>query len=340
MASSLNGIGEIVAYLPYEFGFVPRDSLVVVGVRHGAVVVCARLDRPGAAGAVAQARHLARSVSRAAPDEVIVLGYDGFGTADRLFTLELSSRFETAGVEVSHVVEVSSGAWRAERCACGGCPRDWAGIPPHSGLMPVAERVLRGVAPVPRRSDLEGRLDLAHPRVATAVEEWIRRRPTWVRTVQVLPAVLLDRHTPVPELPVEVLAPATFAVASIQIRDDVLRWLMPGFLPAESVRPGDPVDPHHLGLPPMWLRGADDFDDPVAAVADRLEAWVSCLPVERTVPVLMLLAGLRWTAGNGALASMAVERALQIDPRCRLATLIDRALQHGLRPTSAEPRSV
>lgn len=340
MASSLSGIGEIIAYLPYEFGFVPHDSLVLVGFRHGRLLVSARLDRPNGAGAVAQARELAACLARSEPDEVVVLCYDDLGPADRLFALELRPLLATAGITVSHLGFVRRGEWRAEQCSCGDCPREWVRVPPPGGLAPVAERVLRGVAPVQQRSDLAGRLVLLHPRVANAVEDRIARSPLWIQTSRVLPAVLLDARTPVPRLPIDVLAQATMAVGSIRIRDQVLSWLMPDFLPAGALEPDeDPVDPHHLGLPPMWLRDVDSFEDPVDAVAGRLEEWVSCIPRDRSVPVLMLIAGLRWTTGNGVLASMAVERALDLDPHCRLALLIDRALRAGLRPSCPDERS-
>lgn len=339
MASSLSGIGEIVAYLPYQFGFVPRDSLVLIGVRDGGVQVCARVDRPSPADAVAQARDLAQSVVRSDPDDVIVLGYDGFGTAERLFALELRSLLSAWGIGMSHVAVVQNGAWRAGRCSCGGCPREWQSVPPHCGLAPVAEQVLRGVVPVQRRSDLERRFELLHPRVADAVEERILRTPLWIQTSRVLPAVLLDERTPVPALPVDMLAPATMAVASIQIRDEILSWLMPDFMPVDAAPPDEIIDPHHLGLPPMWLREVGSFDDPVTTVARRLEEWVTCIPRHRSVPVLMLLAGFRWTTGNGVLASMAVARALDIDPSCPLALLIDQALRAGLRPQMGQQRS-
>ena len=49
-------------------------------------------------------------------------------------------------------------------------------------------------------------------------------------------------------------------------------------------------------------------------------------------PVATTLAGCAWLDGNGALARMAVDRALESDPEYSLARLLDRALTHGVPP--------
>ena len=341
MTSSLHGVGEIVAYLPYQLGFVPRDSLAIIGMRDRRVVLTARVDRPDSSEAAAVARHLAASVGRSEPDDVLVLCYGGFGTVEHLFLAELRSQLRDTGAVLSHVGHVrrSGSQWRAERCSCGGCPRDWTQVPPASGVGPVAERVLRGVVPVADRADLGQRYDLRHPLVASAVGARLEDRSVICGdTSTVLPRVLLEQQTPVHRLPVEVLAAATLAVDLVQVRDDLLSWLMPEFLPAEMISASAPVDPHHLGLPPLWLREIEPVDDPVELVARRIEDWVGCIPAGWSVPVLLLAAGLRWTAGDGVLASMALDRALALEPDCNLAQMFAQALNAGLRPSGPQRR--
>lgn len=46
-----------------------------------------------------------------------------------------------------------------------------------------------------------------------------------------------------------------------------------------------------------------------------------------------LLAHLHYMAGEGAFASVAVERALELDPDYYLAHLLSTALEHGMRPS-------
>jgi hypothetical protein len=212
-------------------------------------------------------------------------------------------------------------------------------VPPAAGVEPVAERVVQGVVPAQSRAELARRLEIRHPLVARAVDARLASpEPLEIRTAEVLPSVLVDGGTPVHRLPVDVLAAASVAIQDVRIRDQVLSWLMPDFLPGDMVQPDDPIDPHHLGLPPMWLRDIESFDDPVATVAHRLEEWVACIPHALSVPVLLLAAGLQWTTGNGVVAWLAVDRALEIDPTCRLARLLERALDAGLRPTRPEQR--
>ncbi|GGB18048.1 hypothetical protein GCM10011492_04890 [Flexivirga endophytica] len=338
MASSLHGIGDVVAYLPYELGYIPKESLAVIGLRDGQLKITARLNRPDSSGAVPLAQHVATRFERAGPDrepdDVVVLCYGPFGAADRLFVMELRSLLVRSAVPLSHVGVVRDGAeWRAEQCSCDGCPRDWAEVPPATSVGPVAERVLQGVVPAENRADLEHRFHLRHPLVAAAVESRLRDGPPMhVHTAQVLPRVLLEEETPVHALPIDVLAGATVAVEPVEVRDQVLSWLMPDFLPPEVVEVDAPVDPHHLGLPPLWLRDLDDFDDPVARVSRRLEEWIGCIPPPRSVPVLLLVAGIQWTTGSGVLATMAVDRALDIEPECKLAVLLAAALRAGLHP--------
>lgn len=338
--ASLRGIGEIIAYLPYQLGFVPTHALAVIGLRDGHSVVTARVDRPDSRGAARQARHIAATFTQVRPDDVLVLCYDGFGAVDRLFVMELRSLLGEMAAELSHVVQVRGAAqWRAEQCGCGACPRDWEPVPPAADVEPVAERVVQGVVPAESRAELARRLEIRHPVVARAVDARLAgREPLEIRTAEVLPQVLVEGGTPVHRLPVDVLAAASVAIQDVLVRDQVLSWLMPDLLPGDVVQVGDPIDPHHLGLPPIWLRDIDSFDDPVAVVAHRLEEWVACIPCALSVPVLLLLAGLQWSTGNGVVAWLAVDRALEIDPTCRLARLLEAALDAGLRPTRPQQR--
>ena len=58
-----------------------------------------------------------------------------------------------------------------------------------------------------------------------------------------------------------------------------------------------------------------------------------------TPPVLTLVAHVAWWSGDGTVAAIALERALDIDPDYRLAGLMDQLLSVGvrLRSLSEEP---
>jgi hypothetical protein len=60
---------------------------------------------------------------------------------------------------------------------------------------------------------------------------------------------------------------------------------------------------------------------------------------QRYVPApATLLALVAWRTGDGVLADIAAERALEADRTYRLAQLVLHALQHGLPPTALDER--
>ncbi|MFC6706127.1 DUF4192 domain-containing protein [Flexivirga alba] len=347
MTSTVSGIGEIIALLPYELGFLPADSLALVGIHEGRLAITARLNRPAQLDVVDAARQMAAGVARSRPDELIVLCYGGFMQGDRDFVDVLRWELDDLGVDVSHVASVHGVQWRAEQCACGCCPHELVEVPEAARVAPVAEHVLRGVVPASSRDELGRRFDIRHPLVAQAVGRALSGRSQRCAAADepdtegadALQRILCRAEKDVHCLPVEVLAAATAAVARITVRDYVLAWLMPDFLSPEQVLP-DELDEHYdLGPAPLHARDEATFDDPVSDVAGRLGEWVACIPREHSVPVLMLIAGVQWTTGSGVLAMLAVERALAVDPDCRLAQLFAAALRGGLRPHSGEQRS-
>ncbi len=56
------------------------------------------------------------------------------------------------------------------------------------------------------------------------------------------------------------------------------------------------------------------------------------LPDEVAAPALSVLASFAWWRGNGALARVALNRALRCDPTYRLALLLDRMVDLAIRP--------
>lgn len=67
--------------------------------------------------------------------------------------------------------------------------------------------------------------------------------------------------------------------------------------------------------------------------ADRLAELVRLTPRDLRAPVATVLAGVRWAAGDGARASIALECALAADPDYVLAGMLRRGVEAGLPPT-------
>lgn len=350
MTSTLHGVGETIAYLPYSFGFVPAESVVLVGLYRKRVQVTARLDIPDPEDVEDAARQIVEPLWQRPMDDALLIGYSSEDRSPQPLTDRLLVLLPKAGVPVSHVLEVRDARWRATACSCGGCSRAWQPVPEACELAPVAEQVMRGVAPAGRRADLVRQLQVHRPVVAGGIASTIaagRRCTDPVELAAAFARVLLDDRQPVARLPITVLADVTAAMATIDVRDHLLSWLMPDLMPPSEWLGQWPQLREALGPPPRSgdLTCIDEVEatrrvDRTASIRGRLIEWLQCAPAGRSVPILLLLVGLEWAGGGGALANVAVERALEIEPDNRLAGLMSHALARGLRPTvREEPRS-
>ncbi|WP_427385201.1 DUF4192 domain-containing protein [Janibacter sp. G56] len=81
------------------------------------------------------------------------------------------------------------------------------------------------------------------------------------------------------------------------------------------------------GAPP----DAQTRDAAFLVLVDRLLDLVRALPEQEAAPALTLLADVSWWRGDGALARSAIDRALEVEPDYRLAQLIGRLLDFGVR---------
>jgi hypothetical protein len=95
-----------------------------------------------------------------------------------------------------------------------------------------------------------------------------------------------------------------------------------------------------LGVTLTDLRVRDDawarMDPQFHEAHQRL--WIDIvrrLPPDFVAPPAALLAFTAWQAGDGALASVAIERALDADPHYSMALLVADALHAGLPPSAA-----
>jgi hypothetical protein len=100
-----------------------------------------------------------------------------------------------------------------------------------------------------------------------------------------------------------------------RLTDDELAWLT-------VLLPHLPVRDH------AWERIGDDDWQVIlwSDVVRRVDPELAAAPAS-------LLAFAAWRAGNGALASVAIDRALRAEPDYSMALLIDEALQLGTPPS-------
>jgi len=77
-------------------------------------------------------------------------------------------------------------------------------------------------------------------------------------------------------------------------------------------------------------------DQEARAVTRILIAINSCASRSRATPVLTLLAWIYWWIGDGARASVLVDRALEADPAYNMARLVERMIELGMAPGWAQ----
>jgi hypothetical protein len=298
---------DAIAAVPYLLGFHPSRSLVVIGFEGRDRGTCAiRLDLPaaGAAGRVA-ALLAANGFTRS-----LLLGY---GPAAEVGESAGAVReaLASAGVPAAEAIRVADGRWwsltcRADCCPPEGTPYDisasvLAAQATYAGHVALADRaeLVRSVQP------LDGPARTAM-REATARAE--RRHLAQGRTTE--------------EDLAFVLALLTHVHTGIRPTDD------------EAARLGCLITDLRL-RDEAWIR--IDEEAPAADIAfwrdivRRVETAYAPAPAS-------LLAFAAYSAGDGGLANVALERALDADPAYSMAAILREVVNAGIPPSQLRLR--
>lgn len=342
---------ELLALVPYQLGFRPAESAVVVSLRRGVRVgLVARVDLVDLTDPVRGPDVAASLVGHLLADgagAVVLVLY----TADDLQAEPAAGRAALARLTAAAgpllpepaCWVVGPRGYYALGCddaAC--CPP--GGRPPADleGTRVGAEMVLRGSTVEAARADL-GRLPEvgveARRAARRAAARWSARRRElrdtadhhrWRAAGLELWRELVDGAPGRSVLHGRLSA----ALEDVLVRDAVLVDLVPG-----HARVADRVVAGWNG--PEVGRALRAVVDPAAAVPPPLERLASACAVLREVaahrpgaaaPALTLLALAAWWTGDGARASVLVARALELEPGYRLAELVEQTLDHGVPP--------
>ena len=329
---------DVLAVVPYLLGFTPERSVVVIAMRDRRVVFQARADLPPTDEIAAVAGHLATVVARQRVDSALIVAYGA--DADVTPTVDvLRESLEARRVRVSDALRADNGRYwsyvcrRSECCPPSGTPYDVA----TTAL--AAEATFAGLSPAASRRNLEARLapvdGLARIAMGAATERAERRlsaliddaagrsatgdgRPTsdGGRTSQLECANLA--RAAVYEAGGRAVNAANACIGRIApLDDDALAWLA---LLLVNV----PVRDY------AWERVDRD-------VGGSVDLWTDV--VRRVEPDLVaapatLLAFAAWRNGGGAIASIALDRALEADPAYPMARLLLDAIDNGLAPSA------
>lgn len=362
---------ELLALVPHLLGFLPHDSAVAVSLRgpRRRVGLVARVDlddvadlRHGPQVARALAAHLDRDGARAAV-LVVYAGADPGDPRPAEAARHVAEAFDVpfGGVEV---LVVGDGRYRCLDCASGCCPPGGRPLSDLESTRAGAEMVLAGsvvaperdqlgtVAPAPvvqrravararrRRGDARARAHLDGP---AAVARWrTDALEAWRALVAVSTGEGVDGPTPpLASRPVRsrpaLLGRVEAGLDDRRVRDAVLVTLLPsaGSLPDRSLARGGAAEDDELRSAVAALVDPDRACAPgpeVAAAETALREVVAHGRRGAQAPATTLLATVAWWRGDGARASVLLDRALHDDPAYRLALLLRSAVDAGLAP--------
>jgi hypothetical protein len=142
---------ELLAIIPYLVGFHPDESIVVVFIKSGRIVLTARMDLPPESAADELAEQIDYISKRQEADALALVAYGAASlSAHRLLTLLMD---RLGKLKLTDVLYVGHGRWWSLTCAEDCCPLN--GTPFDLGSHPVsAAAVFAGLGTLASRHEL------------------------------------------------------------------------------------------------------------------------------------------------------------------------------------------
>jgi hypothetical protein len=318
---------SLIAVIPGLLGFEPGRSLVVIGVvaPRAAVRVSLRYDLPDPRDprlAQALAEHVTSILTA---QGIITAVAVGFGTEEVVSPVveALRRQAAVAGIALTELLRVADQRYWSYVCTDPAC------CPPEGTPFDVTDH------PAVRAFEAAGGRVLASRDELTATVAPVGGRParTVRRATREAVAHVVDCVARLQHAGMRVGAGRlTGVIGVVAVRDAIRRY-----------RAGEAVSLEHaawLTVALRQLRVRDDAwtrMDPEHRGAHR-RLWTDLTRLARPGYVAApasLLAFVAWQSGNGALANVALDRALADDPRYSMALLLRRALDSGAPPSLA-----
>lgn len=343
---SLHGPGALIAAIPTLLGFAPRESVVVVSLRHrGEVGVILRVDRADCVrpdSAAPLARALAGHLSRDQAEAAVLVS---FTEDDVRLACPALDAIRPVIAEVIDDVEcwaVRSGRFFSPGCARESCcPTRGRPIPPSD---PTDAPVVR-VSARPHRlsgANPDGDYDVDEParrRSARAGERWWAHRdadPTGWRKRSFTSWKAALTATRAGTLPSDaVCGKLIAALQDRRFRDAVLISLMPGSGKVSRGVLDGTADEEVSRVLRVLVSPEDGVRPDPALIANvwSLLGWLTAhARVALRAPTLTLSAVLAWWDGDEGACRSLLLRAHESEPGYRLAALLECTLLAGIDP--------
>jgi hypothetical protein len=318
---------DVLAVVPHLLGFHPGKSLVVMGVGRprARVQLAFRYDLPDPPDAVHAAdiaEHAAEVLRHRRISTVIGVGY-GPGALVTPVADALAAALRQAGLRLHELMRVENGRYWSYLCQnpeC--CPA--AGVPFDIRANPAAAAMtVAGLVAYPDRAALAGTVAPVTGAAARSMEQATRRAR--------------ERAA---DLIAQASAPGTGRPARLlvdegrrAVREAIDTYRAGGRLLADEPVAWLTVVLAHLPVrDDAWARMEAEYR------AAHLRLWTDV--VRRAAPAYLpapasLLAFTAWQSGEGALANIAIDRALAADPGYSLAQLLRDIMDAGVPPSAA-----
>jgi hypothetical protein len=314
----LTGPASVVAAVPHLLGFTPQCSaiLIFMGGAPRQIRLTVRLDLPEAGSDLTSwIGGLVRTGRFADADTAILVIVDdvsGLRAPDLPWDSLVESaahQLEDHGVELVDALLVGDQLWWSYLCDNPDCcSPEGTPLVASEALRVQAAFAYEGVSALPSRESIAARL---WPNGDRRTDEIVECMGFYngidFDADEVLDLLTLstDYDSALRQDP-EVSAQALAALCDVNVRDSVIVGLV-GQIDERGTRSVEPV-------------------------IDALCALVRMAPSTHVAPVASLIAVLAWQCGNGALASVALDRALEAEPEYSLALLIDAMVSNGVPP--------
>ena len=366
----LSGPVDVLAVLPFQLGFHPRDCLVAVSLHGTRMGLVQRIDLPPPEHVGDAVSAMIAPLRQYNPTTVLLIGFEEREGESRAVLDEMSAACRDDGIEVTERMVVRGGRWFAPDCHLTCCPPEGLRLPAPAEVPAVAEFVGREICPLSDRSALAERLEPTSPLLGRAVsgeadQRWaIRRESTgpgqterkagdtsrntgrtrldvWRASELAVWSMVLrddDEAEAIQTLRPQDLAVLAVSLTDVALRDGLIAWLCPGTMPRELIDPTLLVLLSRALPDPLSLeRNLGDVERIIGLqrIGQRLCELCAALPDVWAVPALTVLASFAWWRGDGALTRIALDRALRVDPHYRLARLLERMVDLAIRPEMA-----
>lgn len=295
---------ELLAIIPYLIGFHPQESLVVVFVRSGRVILAGRLDLPADADGEKMADFIGALAKRERAEALALVAYSAAALpANRLLTRLMDHLTDH---ELTDVLYVGHGRWWSLTCADECCPL--AGTPLDLTSHPLsASAVLAGLGTRTSRHELEasvaGPPDDELPRLDRLIDALLADHEQLDEPEEAgrLLASMIDHGLVNPD----VLDEESCVLLGLLVRDVHLRDLAWALIAPTS---------------------ADDHVRLWGAVVAHVPPTVAAAP-------LCLLGIAAWVQGAGALLNCCSERLARVHPDYSMGRVLAEICEQAIPPS-------